>query len=162
MLKNGRPFIIPASIVRVTPSNAAASAASRLARHTKRGREPVAGPRGNKTDAWFRDPSSAGARFVQRPVAAPHDDERRAGCRARRRELARVPGAFGDVNVGVQPAAFRLGAYERDAARGRGRVRAGAGDRIDDRDDRHVLHFEAVERGEPCYSNVQHRRLEDA
>ena len=86
-----------------------------------------------------------------------------AGGRARGGELARVPGAFGEVNVGVQSAAFRLRAHERDAARRGGVGSAPAPEiglmiaTIDMR-----VNFEAVTAREPCYSNVQHRRLEDA
>jgi hypothetical protein len=66
------------------------------------------------------------------------------------------------MNVGAQTAAFRLCAYQRDAARRGGRVCAGARDRIDDRNDRHALNFEAGARVEPCYSTSNDRRLEDA
>ena len=136
MLKNGRPAIMPASIVRVRPSRAMARAARGVARHAERAGEPVARAGTHECDRGV-GVQQARARFVHRAVAAPDDDQLRTGGGARGREIARVAGALGHMDLRATPSPLDLAPHERDAARAGRRVRAGAGDRVDDRDDRH-------------------------
>ena len=86
------------------------------ARHTERAREAVARTGTHESDRRV-GVQHTGTGFVHRAVAAPHDDQLRTGGGARGREIVRVAGALGHVNLRARPSPLDLAPHERDATR---------------------------------------------
>ena len=160
MLKNGRPAI-SAGIDRSRPAvERDGEGGAGIARHTERCGEAVAGTGADERHRRIRV-QHARAGFVHRAVTAPDDDQLRTRGSARGREMVRVAGALGHVDLRAQSASLDLAAHERDSARTGGAGSAPAPEiglmmaTID-------MNFGRRRAREPCYSNFQHRVVEVA
>ena len=112
-------------MVRVAPSSARSSAARGFVEQHKAAASPLP------------DPKQRGSRCVDRAVASPDDDQVAAIVRGRSRELARVTGALGEMDVAAKPPPIERIGNQRPPLFSDARIGAGAGNRVDDRNDLH-------------------------